>query len=79
MTRRDEYLLRAAELSAKAQVETDHADRVEFENLARAYLRLAEQAERNGQTKVVYETPPKKDHDQAQERAPIATRKKLED
>jgi len=44
MTARQEYLLKAAELSAMAQVETDHADRLEFENLARSYLRLAEQA-----------------------------------
>ena len=46
---REEYLLRAAELSAMAQIEPDLADKVEFENLARAYLRLAEQAERNNQ------------------------------
>jgi hypothetical protein len=63
MTARDEYLLKAAELSAMAQAETDRADKVEFENLARAYLRLAEQAERNSQ--VVSETPLKKDRDQA--------------
>jgi hypothetical protein len=52
MTRRKEYLLRAAELSAKAQAENDHARKIEFQNLARAFLRLAElrlaeQAERN--------------------------------
>lgn len=56
MTARDEYLLRAAELSAMAQAETDCADKVEFENLARAYLRLAEQAERNSRAGVS-ETP----------------------
>jgi hypothetical protein len=47
MASRNEYLLRAAELNARAQVEKDHADKLEFENLARAYLRLAKQAERN--------------------------------
>ena len=62
---RDEYLLRAAELSAKAQIETDPADKLEFENLARAYLRLAKQAERNSQTDIVYETPPEKKPDRA--------------
>ena len=62
---RDEYLLRAAELSAKAQIETDPADKLEFENLARAYLRLAKQAERNSQTDIVYETPPEKKRDRA--------------
>ena len=65
MTRRQEYLLRAAELSAKAQAENDHARKFEFQNLARAFLRLAEQAERNSYTDIVYETPPKKDGDQA--------------
>ena len=35
MTARDEYLLKAAELSAMAKAETDRADKVEFENLAR--------------------------------------------
>ena len=65
MTPRDQYLLRAAEFSAMAQAETDRADKVEFENLARAYLRLAEQAERNSQADTIYETPLKKDRDQA--------------
>ena len=65
MTLRQQYLLRAAELSAKAQAETDHTRREELQNLARAFLRLAEQAERNSHTDIVYETPPKKDSDQA--------------
>ena len=52
-------------LIAMAQVETDHANKVEFENLARAYLRLAEQAERNSQADIVSETPLNKDRDQA--------------
>jgi hypothetical protein len=59
-----QHLLRAAELSAKAQAENDHAHKVEFQNLARAFLRPAEQAERNKHTDMVYETPPK-DGDQA--------------
>ena len=65
MTPRDQYLLRAAEFSAMAQAETDRADKVEFENLARAYLRLAEQAERNSQADTIYETPLKKDRNTA--------------
>ena len=39
---RQEHLLRAAELSAMEQTETDPADKLEFQNLARAYLRLAD-------------------------------------
>ena len=62
MTQREEYLLRAAELSARAQAA---ARKDEFENMARAYLRLAEQAKRNSLTDIVYETPPKKGRDQA--------------
>jgi hypothetical protein len=42
-----------------AQAEADYADKIEFENLARAYLRLAKQAERNSQTIIVYEMPQK--------------------
>jgi hypothetical protein len=72
---REEYLLRAAELSAMAQIETDLADKVEFENLARAYLRLAEQAERNNQG---YKTAPM-DRDQAREQAPRTTDNKPDD
>jgi len=64
MAPRDQYLLRAAELNAIAQAE-NHADKLEFENLARAYLLLAKQAERNSQTTIVYETPPKKERDRA--------------
>src|SRR5262249_24552176 len=36
----------------RAQRRASHADKFEFENLARAYLRLAKQAERNGQTNI---------------------------
>ena len=60
MIPRQQYLLRAAELSAKAQAENDHARKAEFQNLARAFLRLAEQSERNSHTDIVYETTPKK-------------------
>jgi hypothetical protein len=65
MTPRYEYLLRAAELSAMAQVETHRADNAEFENLARAYLRLAEQARRNSQTDIVCQAPPNKLKDES--------------
>ena len=43
----DAYRLKAAELLAKA--EQNELLRKEFENLAKAFLRLAEQAERNAQ------------------------------
>jgi hypothetical protein len=43
----DRYRARALELLTRADVETDSQMRAEFENLAAAFLRLAEQAERN--------------------------------
>jgi len=65
MIPRQQYLLRAAELSARAQAENDHARKVEFQNLARAFLRLAKQSERNSHADIVYERRQKKDSDQA--------------
>ena len=59
MTPRDVYLMKAAELIAKVDGELDPALRAEFDSLARAYLRLAEQAERNDPTNIVYGTPDK--------------------
>ena len=37
-----------------------HGLKIQCERLARAYLRLAEQAERNSQLDLTYETPPVK-------------------
>ncbi len=76
MGARNEYLLRAAELSAMAQLETNPGDKCNLKSLARAYLRLAEQAERNDQ---VYKTLTKKNRDQTHERAPRATGNKPDD
>lgn len=64
MTAGDDYWGKAVEFRAKAQVESDFTRKTELEHLARAYLRLAEQAERNSQLDLSYETPPKKDEDQ---------------
>ena len=56
----DEYRIKAAEFHACAQTENSPKIRAEFENLARAYLRLAEQAQRNEQFDITYEPPPPK-------------------
>lgn len=56
----DDYILKAAEFRARAEVETNPVARGEFEHLALAYLRLAGQAERNIKTDVTYEPPPPK-------------------
>ena len=47
MTTGDGYLAKALELLVRADGETDLQIRAEFENLAAAFRRLAEQAERN--------------------------------
>jgi hypothetical protein len=57
MTAGDHYRVRAAELNALAKHEASPTVRREYEHLALAYLRLADQAERNSETDVVYETP----------------------
>ena len=57
MSMRYHYLTRAAELQARARMESNEMDRREYENLARQFLRLAEQADRNYPT---YEPSPPK-------------------
>jgi len=57
----DGYRTKAAELRAKAQREKNLDARAELEGLAAAYLRLAEQAARNQQADITYETPPQKE------------------
>jgi hypothetical protein len=56
----DAYRIRASELNAEAHQESNTERRSELEKLAMAYLRLADQAERNAQNNVVYETPPRR-------------------
>jgi len=58
MTPADAYLIKAGDLAALARVESDPFQKAELERLSLAYLRLAEQAERNSLTDLVYETPP---------------------
>jgi len=62
MATANKYRIKAAEFYAQAQRATSLSPhlRVQFENLAKAYLRLAEQADRNDQTELIYEPPPPK-------------------
>ncbi len=64
----DNYRAKALELLAKAEIENDLTMRAEFENLAAAFLRLAEQAERNAAFVVEFELPSEKDSDPKPER-----------
>lgn len=54
------YRHKASEFFAKAECEATPYIREQFEHLARGYLRLALQAERNKELDLVYETPPPK-------------------
>jgi hypothetical protein len=56
----DKYRAKALELLARAETESDPQILAEFENLAAAFLRLAEQAERNSQFDLTYKPPPPK-------------------
>jgi len=56
----DSYRAKTLELLARAEIESDPQMRAELENLAAAFLRLAEQAERNSQLDLTYEPPPPK-------------------
>ena len=68
MTTADEYRIKAGDLVAFARAELDPFQRAEYERLSAFYMRLAEQAERNSHTDLVYETPsPSPDQPQAQQ------------
>ena len=60
MTSGDGYRAKASKISAQAAAEAHGETRMELESLARAYLRLAEQADRNSETDLVYLTPTSK-------------------
>jgi hypothetical protein len=53
----EQYRSLAAQFMARARSEQNPKLRSEWDFLAVCYLRLAEQAERNGRTDVVYEPP----------------------
>src|SRR5262245_59488415 len=56
----DSYRIKAAAFHARAQCETSPRMRVQYESLAKAYLRLAEQADRNDRADLIYEPKPPK-------------------
>jgi hypothetical protein len=57
VTPADQYRALAARFRAHARTTDSARLSSEWENLARCYLRLAEQAERNDRLDLVYETP----------------------
>jgi len=54
MTAAERYRVVAAEFKARARSEQSPSLRAELKNLALSYIRLADQAERNAATDVVY-------------------------
>jgi hypothetical protein len=60
VTAGDGYRAIALELLARADVETDPPMRVELENLAAAFLRLADQAKRNSKLIIEFVLTPEK-------------------
>jgi hypothetical protein len=58
MSTADKYRIRAAEFAAMAKSETIPALQTEYDKMAVSYIRLAELADRNALTDIVYETPP---------------------
>jgi hypothetical protein len=57
MTPADQYRVKAGDMTALARAETDPFQKAEYERLSLAYLRLANQAERNSQNDVVWYDP----------------------
>ena len=51
------YRIKAAQLAAEARDETHASIQGDLMRMARGYLRLAEQAERNCKIDICYETP----------------------
>ena len=67
MTSADNYRALAADCAARAKNETDPATKAEWLAMGTGYRRLAEQADRNAATDLVYETPRPQHQNQAQQ------------
>jgi hypothetical protein len=63
MTTGDGYRTKALEVLTRANGKIDSQMRAEFENLPAAFLRLAEQVERNVALIVEFELPPEEEAD----------------
>ncbi len=59
MSTADRYRVRAAEFAAMARIEPKPTLQTEYARMAVRYIRLAELADRNAMTDVVYEPPPR--------------------
>jgi hypothetical protein len=57
MNSADSYRDKAGELETLMRAEKDPVARIQWENMSKAYRRLAELADRNARTHLVYEPP----------------------
>ena len=75
VTPADRYRVKAGDMAALARAETDPFQQAEYERLSLAYLRLADQADKNSHCDVVYETPlePRRQAQQQQQSQPKPT------
>jgi hypothetical protein len=73
MTPAQQYRVKAGDLISLARAESDIFRKAELEKLAQAFLRLAEQADRNSRTDVIYEPPPGRPAMQQQQQPQVQT------
>jgi len=57
MTSADQYRAKGLQFAAMANLQSNPRLQLEYAGMAEAYFRLAQQAEKNQQTDLVYETP----------------------
>lgn len=78
MSAADEYRRKAAAMAAMAKRAESAKRRAEFASLELSYRRLAQLAEKNAKTDIVYQTPPRPEHHVAQQQQQRQPKKKRE-
>jgi hypothetical protein len=79
MTPGHQYRVKAGNFAALSRAERDPFAKAEYEKLSLAYLRLADQADRNSETDVVYETPRAAQQQQAQQQQQVQPQQTRQD
>jgi hypothetical protein len=74
----DDYRRKAAAMAAMAKRAESAKRRAEFASLELSYRRLAQLAEKNAQTDIVYQTPPRPERHVAQQQQQRQPKKKRE-
>lgn len=78
MSAADEYRRKAVAMAAMAKRAESAKRRVEFARLELSYRRLAQLAEKNAKTDIVYQTPPRPERAVAQQQQQRQPKKKRE-